>query len=429
MFRLIRFSFAALSIGLLVAACNAAPITPSPLKATATPIGLPAPIATPLPTASPQPNGPITLTLWVPASFAPGDASPAQKILAQQIQSIGIPVQFVIKKDHGAGGLLDLLTTASPIAPSILPDVIALDTNDLAAAARSGLIQPIDDLVPPDLTADLYPFARDLGSIDGKLYGIIYSADLEQVVYLTGTFKSPPTKWSDLVAQRYIFALHDGETGVSAAVLSQYLAVGGILIDADQKPALDQAALAQLLGLYQQAQRSNLLAANALDLNNDAEVWAAWLGYNSALVNVRASVYLSVAQSMPNLQFAALPAIDQPAPPIARGWALAIVAREPRRQIAAMKFIQALLSSEHSGAFTQAAKVLPGRVSALQVWDQTKPYTLFIGNQLPRAIAAPSTSSMNIIGPALRTAIDDVLSSRATPDEAALAAVAAVNGK
>jgi ABC-type glycerol-3-phosphate transport system substrate-binding protein len=427
MFRLIRFSLSALSIGLLVVACNAAPITPTPIGSTPrfAPTDLPAPIETP--TATPAPNTAITLTLWLPPAFTPGEASPAQKILAQQLQSIGTPVQVFAKKEHGAGGLLDLLAAASPIAPSILPDVIALDTTDLEAAARSGLIQSIDNLIPTDLAADLYPFAQNLGSIDGKLYGLIYSADLEHVVFISSTLKSPPAKWSDLSALRYVFALHDGDNSVSDAVLAQYLAAGGILSDADQKPALDQAALTQLLGLYDQAQRNNLLAVNALDLNTDADAWTAWLGNNAALVNVNASLYLSVAQSLPNLKFAALPAIDQPAPPIARGWALAIVAREPRRQIAAMKFILALLSADRNGTFTQAAKVLPGRISALQQWDQNDPYTQFIGDQLQRAIAAPSTSILNIVGPALRTAIDDVLSGRATPEAAAQAAVNAVN--
>lgn len=429
MFRLIRFLFSALSVGLILSACTTQPIQVTANAPTPTQIGQPAPIETLSPTLTPQPNGPITLTLWVPPAYTPGEASPAQKILTQQLQSIDTHVQVLTKNDHGAGGLLDLLTAASPVAPSILPDVIALDTADLEAAARSGLLQPIDDLLPIDLAADLYPFARDLGSIDGKVYGVIYSADLEHLVINTNAIKSPPTKWSDLTTQRYVFALHDGSSGVSDAVLSQYLAAGGTLQDANQQPALDQAALAKLLELYRQAQRGNNLSNNIFDLNNDTIVWTAFIGSNAALANVRASTYLSVARALPALQFAALPAIDQPAPPIARGWALAIVTREPRRRVAAMKLIAALLSPDRSGAWTQAAKVLPGRVSALAQWDQTNPYTRFIGDQLQRAIAAPSTAIMNIVGPALRTAIDDVLSNRATPIDAAQAAVITVNGK
>ncbi len=429
MFRLIRFIFGTLLAGLILSACNTQPIQVTASAPTSTPIGLPAPIETSAPTATPEPNGPITLTVWAPPSYTPGTDSPARRLLAQQLQSIDTHVQVFAKNDHGAGGLLDLLSAASPVAPSILPDVIALDTTDLAAAARSGLVQPIDDLVSPDLASDLYPFAKDLGSIDGKLYGVIYSADLEHLVINTNAIKSTPTKWSDLTTQRYIFALHDGGNGVSDAVLSHYLAAGGLLQDADQKPTLDQDSLVQLLEVYRQAQRNNVLADNILNLSNDTEVWTTFIGLNSALVNVNASNYMSAAQALPDLQFAAQPAIDQPAPPIARGWTLAIVTRDPRHQVAAMKLIEALLSPERSGAWTRAAKVLPGRSSALAQWAQTDPYTHFIGDQLQRALAAPSTSILNVVGPAMRKAIDDVLSGRATPSDAAQTAVTAVNGK
>ena len=428
MFQFIRFSLAALLIGFFVAACSITPINSTPAAPTQTPIGPDVTIGTlqAAPTVTPPPNGPITLTLWVPPSFTPGDASPAQKILAQQLQAIDPHIQIITKKEHGAGGLLDLLTAASPIAPAVLPDIIALDTTDLATAARSGLLQPIDALLPADLAADLYPFAHDLGSIDGKMYGIVYSADFEHLAINTTVIKTAPAKWSDLT-QRYIFSVHDEVRGVSDAVLSQYFAAGGTLVNANQQPALDQDTLTQLLGLYQQAQHNNVLASNTLDLTNDAEAGAVFLSSNSGAGNVSASLYMSVAQSLPDLKFAALPTIDQPAPPIARGWTLAIVTREPRRQITALKFIDAWLSPEYSGVWTQAANVLPGRVSALQQWDQKNPYTAFISDQLQRATAAPSAAIMNVVGPALRKAIDDVLAGRATPIDAAQAAVTAVN--
>ena len=59
----------------------------------------------------------------------------------------GTPSQIVVKQDRGPGGLLDLLRAASPVAPDVLPDIIALDNSDLETAARSGLIQPIGPLL------------------------------------------------------------------------------------------------------------------------------------------------------------------------------------------------------------------------------------------------------------------------------------------
>ncbi len=124
-----------------------------------------------------------------------------------------------------------------------------------------------------------------------------------------------------------------------------------------------------------------------------------------------------------NVQFAALPALDRPTVPVGRGWVLALVTREPRRQAAALRLLQWLVSPENNGALTQAVRVLPGRSAALSTWDQADPYTGFIREQLADAQAPPPTSVLNIVGPPLRKAIEDVLAGRATPTDAAQTAV------
>src|SRR5512139_3221972 len=169
---------------LLAAACQATPGSATPTTPTHTPA---APVATPqpLPPTS-EPDTLITLTLWLPTRFLSAEDNAAYQILQRQLDEFaqtpnGTPSQIIVKQDRGLGGLLDLLRTASPVAPAVLPDIIALDAADLETAARSGLIQPIGPLLPAELIDDLYPFARDLGSYNGELYGVVYSADLEHV--------------------------------------------------------------------------------------------------------------------------------------------------------------------------------------------------------------------------------------------------------
>jgi ABC-type glycerol-3-phosphate transport system substrate-binding protein len=147
------------------------------------------------------------------------------------------------------------------------------------------------------------------------------------------------------------------------------------------------------------------------------------------LVNVHASLYMSVSQSAPTIQFAALPALDRPTAPIGRGWAFALVTRDVRRQAAALKLLQWLLAPSRAGDLSRAARRLPGRAAALTIWDQAEPYTGFIRDQLTLARAAPPASVADVVGPVLRQAIDDVLTGRATPDEAALTAVTALGAK
>ena len=165
---------------------------------------------------------------------------------------------------------------------------------------------------------------------------------------------------------------------------------------------------------------------NVLDIDDEAEAWQTFQSTGAALVNVYATRYLSEELRLPAVQFAPLPAFDAPTRPIARGWVLALVAREPRRQAAAVRLVQWLLAPDRNGAFTQASRVLPGRSASLSIWNQADPYIGFIRDQLTTARAAPPASILAVVGPPLSTAIEDVLAGRATPDEAAQAAVAAL---
>jgi ABC-type glycerol-3-phosphate transport system substrate-binding protein len=373
----------------------------------------------------------MTLTLWLPTRFLPGESNAAYQVLQRQLDEFagtvgGLPSQIVVKQDRGPGGLLDLLRAASPVAPAALPDIIALDNVDLEAAARSGLLQPIGPLLPADVIDDLYPFARDLGSPNGELYGALYHIDLE---HLAASSTTPlPQTWNELLdtPRRYLFALGDSSS-ISDAVLAHYLSAGGRFTDEQGNPMLDENALRTLLETYQAARDAGVLPGNFLELDSADVVWNAWRGAGSSVANLNATRYLSVETRLPDLQTGNLPALIQPARPLARGWAYAIVTRDPRRQAAAARLVQHLLSPQNSGDWTRAAGVLPGRAAALTQWDQARPYTTFVSGQLARARALPPAAIRNAVSPSLYKAIEDVLTERATPAEAARAAVASIN--
>jgi ABC-type glycerol-3-phosphate transport system substrate-binding protein len=313
----------------------------------------------------------------------------------------------------------------------VLPDVIALNAADLETAARTGLLKPIGSQLPAELTDDLFPFARNLGTLNGDVYGLVYSADLEHLVgnprASNNATPLPPT-WSALLdaPRRYLFVVGNSDNGISDAVVAHYLSAGGSFTDGNGQPALDENALQTLLETYQQAQTKGILPSNLAQFNNTADLWSAWRGTGSTLTNLTASQFLSVEQRLPDLQYAALPALTQAAPPIGRGWAYAVVAGDPRRQSAALRLLQHLLNPPNAGAWTQAADTLPGRAAALNTWDATA-YTSFLRHELAQAQTAPSATTMALVGPSLRKAVEDVLAGRATPSEAARAAALAVN--
>jgi maltose-binding protein MalE len=90
----------------------------------------------------------LTLKLWVPEFLDPYNASVGGTALTSQLNDFSanndrVQVEVVAKLDTGPGGLLNLLSTAVDVAPSILPDVIVLNKADLQSAVNAGLVQPL----------------------------------------------------------------------------------------------------------------------------------------------------------------------------------------------------------------------------------------------------------------------------------------------
>ena len=79
-----------------------------------------------------------------------------------------VRVQVERKARYGKGGLLDFLRSAQPVASSVLPDLVALDVVELEKAVEAGVVQPLDRLLDDEVTARLYPFAREAGQFGGS---------------------------------------------------------------------------------------------------------------------------------------------------------------------------------------------------------------------------------------------------------------------
>ena len=416
--------------GLIVFALTAcSPSTPTPsLQATLPPDVTPAPPLGPTPT-----EAIIRLGLWLPESLAPtGDDEAARVLNAQLAEFVArypdASLVVLPKKDHGPGGLLDLLRAASPVAPAALPDVILLSDADLAIAARDGLIQPLDDLLDASTEADLFAFARAAARLDGKRMGLPLTADVDHLVLRPDSLPAPPVDWSDLISATlsFPFAFADG-AHVSDPVLVAYQALGGTIIDAEGQPALTAQALAQLLDIYRRARVAGAINLSSLDWLDPDAAWIAFRTSEATITVARASRYLAAQAGGVRLAYARTPSIDQhTAFPIGRSWNLALVTRDPRRQALAVALIQHLARPENAAAWTQAGHILPASAAALDVWGAGGDYTSFALGELNRALPPPSPAALDAVSPAFLNAIRDVLAGRAPPLAAAEAAVEAV---
>jgi ABC-type glycerol-3-phosphate transport system substrate-binding protein len=426
----------------LLAGCELLPAQPTAVPGV--PAETPGPSELPLaPTVSAQapptptiaiPPAPamITLTIWTTEAFSPTQAITSGQILAAQVTSYeeshpDVRLKFVLKKPYGKGGILDFLLTTGAVVPALMPDLVLVDVDELDTAVQGNLIQPLDELVPAEIVADLYAFARDAATFDGQLYGLQLWADLDHLVYNTGKMTIPPRSWPGVLSNPgpYVFPA-GGQAGlVNDAFLIQYLAVRPQppATSADG-PFLEQVSLAAVLQFYQDGLSRAVFPTGILNYHATDDCWRDYVAGNAALAQVSAHRYLVERDRVQTTAVAAIPSINGPAAALARGWALALVATDAARQIAATDFLVQVIEPEVNADWARSAGYLPTRQSSLANWDDTDSYTRFIQQQLQSARSRPLIANYAQVASALQDAVEAVLTGTASPEEAAAEAIA-----
>lgn len=418
---------------------------PSPSPERVTPAHPP---STPSPSEHPIPST-IVLTMWTTEEFSPSSTS-AGEILAGQLSAFSsehpdIEVKCILKKPYGRGGILDFLLTTREAAPRLLPDLVVLDAFELGEAARAGLLQPLENILSSELQDDLFPFAREAGTLGRHLLGVQFQADVEHLVYIAREAEKPPSTWTEVLegGRSYVFPAagqdvilinletaltglgRDFETShqVNDALLIAYLAAGGSLLDEEGKPALDPAVLTQVFQFYADGVAAGVIPSSVAEVHSLDEAWSLFVAGKADLAHISSAHYLAGRDQIAGLAFAPLPTKDGTIATMSRGWVLAIVTEDPVRRAAAAQLIEWLMKPENNAAWNLAAGHLPTRRSALEKWRPGDEYTSFIRGQLDVAFFRPSTPAYHKIAEALQEALRDVLSGRASPEEAAQWAV------
>ena len=437
----LAIGIAGLAVLALAVACAPGTAT-TPPPATATTAGStvdivvesPAPVtaaeATP---GKPEPKPAVNLTMWTVEPVSPQAEGAAGRTFANGLHVFeetyhDVSVTVVLKNVSGKGNVLDYLRTASQVAPSILPDVVVLDTVDLASAAHAGIIAPLDDLASPLLTKDLLPAALRAGTVDGQLMGVPFEMDVEHLIYNTNKITAAPISWTDVVSSNVIYVFPaKGRNGlVNDAFLIQYLALGGRLRDDEGRLLLDEQPLRAVLDYYRQGEQMGVVPASVLDVGSPDDVWPAYLSAKVGMTHVNSHRFLTDRSVLHSTQFADIPTRDGIPLAIGRGRVLAIVAHDPDRQAMAMRLIEWLMSPDSNATWNQSTAHLPTRYTAFNLLANNDPYWLFLQHQLEIAVPPPAFAGYDQVGRVLQQAVVEVMTGEATPEAAAAAAVAAV---
>ncbi len=403
---------------LLLAACVAP--APSPI---------PSPLPTePLPSPTPTPPlpGPLIniLTLWLPEDLSPYRDGGGADLLAGRLADFGVAhpdlqVQVIVKKSRGRGGVLDFLRTASVAAPSILPDLVVLDEADLPVAVQAGLLQPMDGCIPPDLEADLFPFAIGLGRVGDATFGLPLAAELQHLAYSPALLPSPPASWSDVLSTGLPLCFPAaGENGVADDfTFVQYLGAGGRLMDEEGNPMLEEGPLTAVLDFYVQATAAGVISPPVvLSAGTDEECWAHFQQERGmTVVDSRRfwTEWEGAAEPGP------IPTRDGRPVALAEGWVLALVTTNPEQQQRAMALAAWLLDPSWYGTWTRSTGYLPVTRSGLEGWTVSEEQREVLMAVLAGARPIPPRSVRERVGPLLQSAIEAVLQGRQSPAEAA----------
>jgi ABC-type glycerol-3-phosphate transport system substrate-binding protein len=420
-------------LALQLAACRGGPTATPPAVTVTRAAGTAAPT---LPAVTPEPSTPAAptasapglLRLWLPPEFTPDVNTPGGSVLAAQLQAFeqahpGLAVEIRTKAAGGVGGLLNTLVAAANVAPSVMPDVVALRRDDLVLAAQAGLVEPLEAYVPAETLGDFYPFAQSLGRVNGQWLGLPFAADARVLAYSTNFYPTPPVIWSDVDAGVYMVP---GGEATALTLLSGYLARGGTLTDESGATRLDTGTLAAVLEEYQSLEAVGRLPVNTLDYVDAPATWGAFRQRQAALVATSAQQFLAEQPLVTGAAMTLLPTAGQPSLALADGWSWALVNAATDQRALAAELLNFLLRPDQHAQWTEASAVLPTRAATLAAWPAAE-LAAQVSAVLTRAQLQPEAAVLGKVGPALRQALADVVSGRATPFAAATVAAEAVS--
>lgn len=304
----------------------------------------------------------MTLYVWVSPDFA--FAAQADGAMLQDFTMVypGIRVYVSVKETYGKGGIVDLLSGASRVAPAYLPDLVLTTDEALEQIAALGLAQPLDALLHT-AREPLFGNLRATGPGEAARLGVPFAMDFLLLAYrLPMTL---PLSWDAIVADngRYAFAAGDEETAAQL-LLIQYMGLGNSPVDAEGKVSLDSRSLTRALEVYRGLADQGVLLPQATALDSGSEVWELYKGGGADFAAVPASQVRRDASALGDTGLGSLPTADGRPVALARVWAWAVVAPTPERQQAAARFLEWIFDPARQAAWCDGAGLVPTQPSA-----------------------------------------------------------------
>jgi len=324
------------------------------------------------------------------------------------------------KPEMGEAGITAFLSSAAAVAPTIVPDVVALPLSDVADAAAQGLIRPLDGALPDGWQEDLFPFARASAQVAGRWFGVPFVVYFEHLAFQPTLLSDPPLGWNIVLNNKAVYAFPTGSgTDILAdGPVIHYLSA----VPPGEAPERNVKALELTLAFYEAARTAGLMDSRSLQAATAAVTWQEALQGTVGLAHTTSTLWLRDRGQAATLRFGPIPTADSKPRHLGRGWAYAIVTDDPERRRLAALLIAALTDLDFLTLWTQAVHQLPADRRVLERWPMDG-YLLFANEALTAAIPPPVWLDDTHFAQALRRAMMDVLAGVSSAEAAKRAAV------
>lgn len=365
---------------------------------------------------------PSQLRLWVPPEIGSRTQGGAD-VLTSQLREFNArypEMELVVEQKPvaGPGGILDYLRSGRDIAPSVLPDLVALPTSYFLDPSVRELVMPLEELVDTAAFDDLYPAATAYVRSDQATFGYPFAlAGLTHLVSAPDVItRTVPIQWSQFISETQNTLLLPADSRDGALFgLQFYLANGGTLTNDLGRPDLQVEPLALALEQIQQG-KANL--AQSYQLKSLDEAWQLYQMGASSHVWTRSDFLLARLgtdeEGARGRSYGAAPGPEGALTPLVNAWAWAITTTDEAQQQLAADLLLHLVDGANALEWARQSQVLPASRSAAAALAGQDPYYAFAGQELERAEPMPGDGGGRLLD-AIGAAVYQVLSTEADP--------------
>lgn len=415
-FRIPRFALPLAFLFLISAGCERirpeeGGITPSPAVTVSQTTPVPeATTEVPNPPAITMPVAP--LRIWLPPEVGARTEAGAQELDSQirAYQTSHPTLEIIVEQKpmDGPGGLLDFLQTGRDVAPSIMPDLVAVPTSLLADTRLRDLFYPLNGLLDGEFINDIYPAPAGQVTREEQLLGYPFATSgLTHLIYDPAVItETIPMSWTRLISDTDHTMVIPADSREGAMLgLQFYLAQGGRLVDEAGRATLDAEPLAEALAMIG-LRKANLLQSHQLKTLDEA-----WQYHQLGLSDfmwTRADYLLGRQVIDPTLStaqgYTAVPGPAVALIPLTTSWAWALTTDDPARQELAADLILSLTAPGNLANWSDRSLILPAQRSAMRLLAEENAYYQFAGVESERARAMPLSETsrlMDVLGDAV----------------------------